>query len=176
MNDRSIRVSPAEYIARFVDGNEKPACEYVDGILIPKAIGTKKHSLVQSNLVAAIREKYDELYNVLPELMSRVREGQFYVPDIAVEDLSKPIEGRYPGPGQPVLLCVEILSPPDRLGKLLGKCEEYHRWGVPTCWIIDPEHRIAWEYCPNDVEPRKAAQSLQAGRIEISLESIFRRV
>ena len=33
-----------EYIERFVNGGEKPTCEYVDGQLFQKAMGTKKHS------------------------------------------------------------------------------------------------------------------------------------
>lgn len=36
-----------------------------------------------------------------------------------------------PYPTDLVLLCCEILSPEDRLGATLAKCEEYHAWGVP---------------------------------------------
>lgn len=24
------------------------------------------------------------------------------------------------------------------------KCEEYHQWGVKTCWVLDPESRRTW--------------------------------
>jgi Uma2 family endonuclease len=74
------------------------------------------------------------------------------------------------------LLCVEIVSPPDRVGKLFVKCEEYHKWGVPYCWVIDPEHKIAWEYFPADLEPRKVAVYLTAGPISLDLDDVFRRV
>jgi Uma2 family endonuclease len=96
------------------------------------------------NVRHLIRSRYQETLNPLTELTTRLREGQFYVPDIAVEEIAKPIPGRYPGPKEPVLLCVEVGSPPDRVGKLFGKCEEYHKWGVPYCWVIDPERRKAW--------------------------------
>jgi Uma2 family endonuclease len=75
-----------------------------------------------------------------------------------------------------VLLCVEIVSPPDRIGKLFGKCEEYHKWGVPYCWVIDPERKIAWEYFPADLEPRKIGGTLTAGPIHLALDDVFRRV
>jgi Uma2 family endonuclease len=169
-------IATEEYIARFVDGGEKPTCEYVDGVLIPKPMGTKKHSQVQGNIIRLIGDRYDESFNPLPELTTRLREGQFYVPDLAVEDLSRPIEGRYPGPKDPVSLCIEIVSPPDRIGKLFGKCEEYHSWGVPYCWVIDPERKTAWEYFPDDLEPRKVKDSITAGDIVLSLADIFRRV
>jgi len=169
-------VSPGEYIARFVEGGEKPTCEYVDGVLIPKPMETKKHSQVQANVIKLIGSRYETTLNPLPELTARLREAQFYVPDLAIEDLAKPIQGRYPGPNDPVLLCVEIVSPPDRVGKLFGKCEEYHRWGVRYCWVIDPERKIAWEYFPDDLEPRKVEESLTAGPIQLELIEVFRRV
>ena len=165
-----------EYIARFIDGNEKPACEYVDGGLIAKPMGTRQHSQVQANLVKLIGSLYEQTLNPLPELTARLREGQFYVPDLAVEELVKPMEGRYPGPLDPVLLCVEIVSPPDRPGKLFGKCEEYHKWGVPYCWVIDPERKAAWEYFAEDFEPRKIDTVLTAGPIQLELTSVFQRV
>ena len=118
-------ISIDEYIARFVAGNEEPSCEYLDGELIPKSIPTK-----QVNIGFQIRSQYAAALNPLTELTTRLREGRFCIPDVAVEELSKPIQGRYPDPENPVMLCVEIISPPDRLGKLFSKCEEYHTWGV----------------------------------------------
>jgi Uma2 family endonuclease len=171
-----LLVSVEEYITRFVEGGEKPTCEYVDGELIPKSMPTKKHSQVQVNIAVVIRARYADTLNPLSELSVRLRETQFYVPDLAIEDLAKPIQGRYPGPNDPVLLCVEIMSPPDRVGKLFGKCEEYHKWSVPYCWVIDPERQIAWEYFPADVEPRKVEQTLTAGPIHLAFEDIFWRV
>ena len=74
------QVSVEEYIARFVEGGEKPICEYEDGVLIPNPMGTKKHSQVQANIIRLIGERYDATLNPLPELTTRLREGQFFVP------------------------------------------------------------------------------------------------
>ncbi|HEX7360400.1 MAG TPA: Uma2 family endonuclease [Bryobacteraceae bacterium] len=163
-------VSVEEYIARFAQANEKPRCEYVDGELIPKPMHTKNHSQVQANI---IRARWPKQFNPLPELSTRLREKRFYIPDIAVEDKAKPIVGRYPDPNDPVPLCIEILSPPDRVAKLFAKCEEYHRWGVPFCWIIDPDRKKAWEYFPEDREPRLAENQLTAGEIALPLAEVF---
>jgi len=167
------KISIEEYIARFVEGNEKPTCEYLDGELFPKSIGTLKHSQVQQNILFSIRQKYADRFNPLPELTTRLATNHFRVPDIAVIDLNHPIEGRYPGVKEPVFLCVEVLSPPDRFGKLAAKCEEYHAWGVPHCWIIDPETRTFWEYTPTDYEPRKMQTELTAGPITLTAAEIF---
>jgi len=74
-------------------------------------------------------------------------------------------------PTEPVLLCCEILSPEDRLGAMLGKCEEYHAWGVPFCWVIDPIKRNAWEY-HSDAEPVRVTAKLHAGDFSIGDFSI----
>jgi Uma2 family endonuclease len=169
-------ISVEEYIARFVEGGEKPTSEYIDGELFPKSMGTKKHSKTQQNIQYSIRQKYEDRFDPLPELTTRLREREFLVPDVAVEDLAKPIEGRYPGPSQPVFLCVEIMSPPDRFGKLAAKCERYHAWTVSYCWIIDPETRTVWEYTPGDYEPRKKTHGLTAGPITLTSSEIFHGV
>jgi Uma2 family endonuclease len=158
-----------------VDGGEKPTCEYLHGELFPKSMGTKKHSKTQQNVQYYIRQKYGDVFDPLP-LTARLRRTRFCVPDVAVEDRARPIQGRYPGPDDPVFLCVEIVSPPDRVGKLFSKCEEYHKWGVPYCWILDPERKVAWEYTPEDVEPRRVADALTAGPIRLTLEEVFERV
>ena len=169
-------ISVEEYISRFVEGGEEPMCEYIDGELLPKPMPTRGHSQVQANIIFNIGRSNGEQFEALPELTTQLRKTKFYVPDIAVEELARPIQGRYPGPGDPVFLCVEIKSPDDRIGKLFSKCEEYHTWGVPYCWIIDPERKIAWEYAPDDEEPRKVDTALKAGPIQIALTEIFRRV
>jgi len=169
-------VSVEEDIARFVDGGEKPTCEYVDGGLVPKSMGTKKHSKTQQNIQYHIRQQYGEAFDPLPELTTRLRTKKFYVPDIAIEDRANPIQGRYPGPEDPIFLCVEIMSPPDRIGRIFSKCEEYHKWGVRHCWVIDPERKVAWEYTPEDTEPRRVTDALTAGPISLTLDQLFERV
>lgn len=74
------------------------------------------------------------------------------------------------------MLCVEILSPGDRLGETLATCEEYHAWGVPYCWVVDPVKQTAWEYHAQG-EPVKieAGGTLRAGELVIQLPELFAR-
>jgi Uma2 family endonuclease len=82
-------------------------------------------------------------FDAEPELTVWLREHKSLIPDVAVQRL---IELQEPYPTRPVHLCIEILSPEDRFGDVVVKCEDYHAWGVRFCWIIDPEEKQCWEY------------------------------
>jgi Uma2 family endonuclease len=155
-------VSIEEYLRR----TEKPNCEYVDGVLHPKAMPTTLHAILQYALLMLLRRQGAL---ALPELTVRVSGTTFLVPDVAVvRDIQVPY------PMDPALLCVEILSPDDRVGMMLAKCEQYHAWGVPYCWVIDPEKQTAWEYA-KDGEPERLDRSgvLRAGAWTVRLDELF---
>jgi Uma2 family endonuclease len=127
-------------------------------------MGTKSHSIIQLALSMLLRNQGVQAF---PELTVRISPTHYLVPDVAVA-------GDFPAPypTDPVLLCCEILSPEDRLGAMLSKCEEYHAWGVPFCWVIDPVKRTAWEYHSN-AEPVRVTEALRAGELSVSLEELF---
>jgi Uma2 family endonuclease len=158
----SALVSVEEYLRR----TEKPNCEYEDGILRPKAMPTTLHAWIQSVLILLL-SKQGAL--ALPELTVHVTATRFLVPDVAVVRSLQ-----LPYPTDPALLCIEILSPEDRVGALLAKCEAYHAWGVPFCWVVDPEKQTAWVY-PKDGEPARVERSgvLQAGGLSVRLDELF---
>jgi len=105
--------------------------------------------------------------DAVSEVTVRLSPTKYLVPDVIA---AKAIASPYPT--EPVMLCCEILSPEDRLGAMLGKCEEYHTWGVPYCWVIDPIKRTAWEYHAA-AEPTRANTILMAGEYSVDLEELF---
>jgi Uma2 family endonuclease len=143
---------------------EKPYCEYREGAVSPKALPTKFHALIQYALLMMLRAQGVQPF---PELTVRISSTKYLVPDVCVAD-------DFPGPypTEPVLLCCEILSPEDRLGAMLAKCEEYHAWGAPFCWVVDPVKRAAWEY-HSASEPVRATATLRAGELSVDVEELF---
>jgi Uma2 family endonuclease len=157
----STALVPVEEYLRY---SEKPYCEYKDGVMYPKAMPTEFHSIVQFALQVLLRAQG---VRALAELTVRISETKYLIPDVVA---ARSFSGPYPT--EPVQLCCEILSPEDRLGAMLSKCEEYHAWGVPYCWVIDPVKRTAWEY-HNGLEPMRAATELRAGELAVRLEELF---
>ena len=144
----------------------QPACEYIDGKLRPKATGTKKHGRLQARIASALEQRGLE---AATELTCRLSPSRYLIPDVAA---AKYLEDPYPT--EPVLLCVEILSPEDRLSAVFAKCEQYQDWGVPYCWIFNPETRVGWEYhTSGELEKRTVSDSMHAGDITIPVAEIL---
>ncbi len=144
---------------------EKPNCEYRDGVLNPKPMPTLLHSLLSTMLMMLLRRAGLE---AAQELTVRLSPIKFLVPDV----VAAPVLAN-PYPTEPVFLCCEVLSPDDRLGATFSKCEEYHEWGVPYCWVVDPVKRTAWEYHRATGEPVRVSAALQAGEIAVELPELF---
>ena len=151
-------------VDEYLLNSEKPSCEYRDGVLYPKPMATTFHGLIASMLLFMLRKLG---LQSAPEVTVRLSPTKFLVPDV----IAAPVLQR-PYPTEPVLLCCEILSPEDRLGAMFSKCEEYHAWGVPFCWVIDPIKRTAWEYHAG-TEPVRVTGTLFAGEYSIGLEELF---
>ena len=135
-------------------------------MLSAKSRPTKLHALIQFLVISALGRQGVE---ALGELTVRLSEKKYLIPDVAAAAYIQE-----PYPTEPVLLCCEILSPEDRLGSMLAKCEEYHAWGVPSCWVIDPVKQAAWEYHAGGEPVRISAGSpLQAGSLLVSLNELF---
>jgi Uma2 family endonuclease len=156
----STRVSVDDYL-KITD---KPYREYRDGIVTAKPFPNKSRSLI---MIALTHLLHQQGANAYPSLTLRLSRTKFLIPDIAV---ANDFPGDYPT--EPVLLCCEILAPGDHIETTLAKCEEFHAWGVPHCWVIDPVKRSAWQY-HREAEPTKVESTLSAGRLSVNLPELF---
>jgi Uma2 family endonuclease len=166
MDMATTLVSVEEYLRT----SYKPACEYIDGALRQKPMPTYMHSKIQGRVVSLI-EGCGKGFESLPELTVRIREDKYLVPDVVVDRIER---RQQPYPTKPVYLCIEIMSPDDRFSEVATKCEEYHAWGVPFCWIVDPEKRASWQYAAGE-RPHEipAGGELTTGEITVSLTELF---
>ncbi len=167
MATSSARVSLEEYF----ETSYEPECEYVDGELIPKAMGTTDHSELQSRLAHLLYRYQDaRVCRVMTEQSLRVRERVVLVPDVC---LLKHAHGERGIVTKPAMLCIEILTPSDRFSYTVKKCKEYVRWGVPACWIFDPEEKEAWFYDAEGLHEVAANGILRSGSIELALVELW---
>jgi Uma2 family endonuclease len=159
-------------LEEYLEHTYEPECELISGELVPKPVGTLDHSHTAKNIERLLDEFGRQGIGQAERELS-VRKGEdIRVPDIVFFGLDARIERGILI--DPPVLCVEILSPSQYPSQLFAKCEAYHAWGVPYCWVIDPLKRCAWEY-HKDQPVRLVGDNapLGAGQIAIEVSRIF---
>ena len=132
-------VSAEEYLRTPYD----PDCDYVDGEVLERNVGERDHSDLQGEFIFFFRARRKQ-WNVFafPEQRVQVSATRFRVPDVCVY-LEKPNEQVF---RTPPFICIEVLSPEDRIKRIEKKIDDYLRFGVRNVWVIDPRARRAWTY------------------------------
>ena len=121
----------------YLHTSYEPACEFEDGVLIARGMGTLKHAKLQTALAAYFfRRRNAWKLEAYTELHFRIRAGKYMIPDVAVILDPQP-EGRIAT--SPPLIWIEILSPDDRPLRVNRKVKQVLEYGAPYVWVIDPE-------------------------------------
>ena len=127
-------VSLEEYLATAYE----PDCDFVDGDLEERNLGEWDHSRLQTKIAAYFFAQYEaQGMRVVTELRIRVTPGRVRIPDLCVF-LSDP---KQRVPSTPPFLCIEILSPEDRMSRVEVRINDYLKMGVGMVWVLDPETR-----------------------------------
>lgn len=118
----------------------RPDCDYVDGEVLERNLGERDHSYIQVALAAYFFARRKALnLEVFTEQRVQVRLNRFRIPDVCVV-LGGTKEKIFI---TPPFLCIEILSPEDRMSRVWERIHDYFEMGVPNVWVIDPENRVA---------------------------------
>lgn len=152
----------AEYLATSYD----PDVEYVDGVLVERNVGDWLHSLIQSNLIYALRRKYPHLFAV-PELRSRTRETRYRLPDVSV--LLHVPETRFLL--EAAHIAIEILSEDDRMSQVLEKLAEYEAAGIAHIWLVEPRLELLSVYSGGSLNRVERLTTPEG--IELTPEDVF---
>ncbi len=131
-------------IEEYLRTSYRPDCDYVDGDIQERNLGEREHARLQAILTAWFYSQ-EKAWNVctLVEQRIRVAPRRVRIADICLISRDAPKEQVTV---TPPLLCVEILSPEDRLPRAARVMEDYARMGVPNLWLLDPHDRVAYNY------------------------------
>jgi Uma2 family endonuclease len=140
-------------LSEYLATSYRPDCEYLDGELLERNVGEWDHSRLQSLLSRYLcnREKQWGILVVLAQRV-QVKATRFRVPDISV------LAGAPPDSGivvEPPFLCIEILSPSDRMMEMKERIDDYLNFGVRYVWLLHPRPRRAFVYTLESVREVK---------------------
>lgn len=133
-------------VEEYLRTSYSPDCDYVDGVVLDRNLGEHDHARLQTDLAAFFRllERSLNIF-VVVEQRVQVAATRFRVPDVCV------LRGGDPGEQiitRPPFLCIEILSPEDRVAQMQIRVEDYLAFGVENVWVIDPVTKHAQVYSP----------------------------
>jgi Uma2 family endonuclease len=153
----------------YLGSSYEPDAEYVDGEIEKRPVGENDHSAWQNAIGLWFNLHAQEWrIRVRPELRIQVAPTRFSVPDVTVLDRAQPTEQIIT---QPPLAVFEILSPEDRMQRLLRKVEDYRVMGIPEIWVINPQDGIFFRYTEGQLM-RDDAFSYSARGIVFSMSQI----
>ena len=133
----AVIVGVDEYLAT----SYRPDCDYVEGEVLERNVGTKDHSKLQREVLKWFLDRRELRLAVFPEQRIRVAPGRFRIPDVCVVPLPEPDEQVFT---RPPYICIEVLSPEDSFPKIQDRFDDYLAMGVPNIWVLDPPSRRAW--------------------------------
>ncbi len=157
-------ISIDEYLA----SSYEPDLEFVDGVLEEKNMGERDHSLLQAAIGAWFFNHRDAWgVEVLTEFRTRTSATRVRLPDVCVVRRGSPKERV--GVTAP-LIAIEILSPEDRVGRVMRRLDEFVAMGVENLWILDPADRSAATYT------RFGMKRVEGDRLEVAGTGIYLEV
>ena len=130
-------------LEEYLHSAYSPDREYVDGEVQERNLGEYDHASLQDALLGIFRDHRTAWQvKARPELRIQVAAARFRVPDVTVLRNDHPVEQIIT---TPPLLCIEILSPDDRFGRMDQKITDYLDMGVRAVWVIDPLAKAGYD-------------------------------
>jgi Uma2 family endonuclease len=128
----------------YLRSSYKPDVDFVDGELEERNGGKYEHGKMQS-LIASLFTLHEDAWqtDAVVEQRIRVSPTRVRVCDVAILHADAPHEEVT---ATPPLLCIEILSPEDRLSRAKLVLADYLAMGVSNLWLIDPIRRVAYTF------------------------------
>lgn len=166
----STAVSVEEYLSTVY----RPDCDYVEGTIQERNVGEKDHSRLQILLGAYLLGLEQTLgIHVYADQRLQVKPDRFRVPDVCVVAGPEPDEQVFT---RPPFLCVEILSPEDRMVRVEERISDYLAFGVRYVWAVNPRAGTGWIY--SSAGPRFAHGGLlstEDPEIAVPLQELLKR-
>jgi len=160
-------------VEEYLRTSYSPDRDYVDGEVVERNLGELDHGWLQT-LVAgyflARRQQWN--ISVIVELRVQVKPTRFRIPDVCVVLGPKPAEQILT---KPPFICIEILSPEDRMSRVEKRVEDYLAMGVPNNWVLDPATHRAWTITAADGwrEVKSGVLRTENPVIEVPLAEVF---
>jgi len=159
-------------IDEYLRTSYHPDADYVDGETEERNVGKFQHARIQA-LISSLFIANEKAWSVQAVVEQRIRVSMsaIRVCDVAVLRSDTPYEEVT---ATPPLVCIEILSPEDRISRVERVLTDYFAMGVPNIWLIDPIRQDAFVYDGTALRVADPANLTVAGTpIRLDLTAMF---
>ena len=124
-----------------------PDCDFVDGHLEERNMGGIRHSRLQMQLGHwFILREQEWNVRVMSELRTKVSPTRIRLPDVTVAHYDAALNEEEEVRTTPPLIAIEILSPDDRINRVIVRLKDLLHMGIPHIWLLDPVERVGFLY------------------------------
>jgi Uma2 family endonuclease len=135
-------------VDEYLHTSFRPDCDFVEGEVLERNMGKRKHSYAQGEIVSWFNRRKDvQRLQSLPELRMRVGPNRIRIPDVAVSEMPLPDEEVFTAPPY---LCIEVMSPDDTVAAMQDRLYDDLNFGVPNIWVVDPYKHRGWRVTAED--------------------------
>ena len=129
-------------IEEYLNTSFRPDCDYVDGRILERNVGKRRHGYAQGRISAWFIQLGETLgLDALTALRIQVAPTRVRIADVVVVETPLPDEEVFTSPP---FLCAEVMSPGDTAGSMQDLIGDYLNFGVPNIWVIDPWKHRGW--------------------------------
>ena len=163
---------PLLSIEEYLRTSYHPDADYVDGEIEERNLGEYEHATFQSAINGWFWPRRNEwAIRPVTEQRMRINSSRVRVCDIAILRADAP---REKVTETPPLICIEIMSPEDRLSRAKEVLADYFAMGVPNIWLIDPIRRSAFTFSAKGLQEADPTNLTVAGTsIRLDLTEAF---
>jgi Uma2 family endonuclease len=120
-------------------GEFEPDADYVDGEIELRPMGVLDHATWQQAIEKWFdRQRTEWNIRVRLELRIQVSPTRCRIPDVVVWNRGLPLEQVL---SHPPIAVFEVLSPEDRMSRMMIKLADYEKMGIRAIRVIEPETR-----------------------------------
>ncbi len=161
-------------IEQYLHTSYSPDVDYVDGFIEERNLGEFDHARLQL-LLSMLIGNNEPQWNVIGIVEQRIRVSgrRVRIADIAMLHADAP---REPVTETPPFVCIEILSPEDRLSRARTVLQDYLSMGVEHIWLIDPLRRVSYIYDATGLHEHEGPLTAANTPISIDVEALFARL
>ena len=160
-------------LEEYLHTSYRPDCDFVDGHLEDRNGGDPKHSLLQIELGIWFYLHSEWNLRATSELRTRVSARRIRLPDVAVIPDDDALTTEYPRTTPPII-AIEILSPGDRMSRVVPRLQEFLGMGVENVWLLDPKDKIGWTLTTSGLnQAEDGFLRIPGSPVHLHLQTIF---